>query len=413
VPIVYLYIEDAHDRHLKQPNANDLAFGPGEAGYVKQLQDYEKAFHKFFADLDEPNSALHKAGVTRQNTLFIVTTDENDHFAGSRQPQHPCDGVNTPCTYDHVGEIDADLGRILASPPTNNTTPFFLHFDDAPNFYIHGNPKRTDSIVRKLEQDLSTLTTTSVITGNRDKLMLRMADPVEEDFLHMVTKDPARTPNLTMFGNDDYFFEAFGDHTPCNQPDGGFVCFNENNGFAWNHGDFQTEITHNWAALVGPGVKPDKDGTNVFTDHVDLRPTLLSLLGLEDDYDHDGRAIFEIMTLDAIPYQIRGQLETAERMAHLLKAINAPVVPLGVHTLERSTTALASNDDATYNAIEDELIAITKRRNDIASQMLSMLEDSTFDGKEFDKAKAQGLIKAAEALLDEAMDAKEAKEAKE
>jgi arylsulfatase A-like enzyme len=78
-----------------------------------------------------------------------------------------------------------------------------------------------------------------------------------------------------MFGNDDYFFEAFGDHTPC---------------------DFQTEITHNWAALVGPGVKPDKDGTNVFTDHTDLRPTLLSLVGLEDDYDHDGRAIFEIMT---------------------------------------------------------------------------------------------------------------------
>jgi hypothetical protein len=413
VPIVYLYIEDAHDRHLKQPNADDLAFGPGEAGYVKQLQDYEKAFHKFFADLDDPNSTLHKAGVTRRNTLFIVTTDENDHFAGSRQPQHPCDGVNTPCTYDHVGEIDADLGRILASPPINNTTPFFLHFDDAPNFYIHGNPKRTDPIARKLEQDLSTLTTTSVITGNTDKLMLRMADPVEEDFLHMVTKDPARTPNLTMFGNDDYFFESFGDHTPCDQPDGGFVCFNENNGFAWNHGDFQTQITYNWAALAGPGVKPDKDGTNVFTDHTDLRPTLLSLLGLEDDYDHDGRAIFEIMTLDAIPYQIRGQLETAERMAHLLKAINAPVGPLGVHTLERSTTALASSDDATYNAIEDELLEITKQRNDIASQMLSMLEDSTFDGKEFDRAKAEGLIKAAEALLDEAMEAKGDKDAEE
>jgi arylsulfatase A-like enzyme len=184
----------------------------------------------------------------------------------------------------------------------------------------------------------------------------------------------------------------------------------ENNGFAWNHGDFQTEITHTWAALVGPGVKPDKDGTNVFTDHTDLRPTLLSLVGLEDDYDHDGRAIFEIMTHDAIPYQIRGHLDTAERMAQLLKAINAPVGQLGVHTLKRSTTALASNDDATYNAIEDEILELTQRRNDIASQMLSMLEDSTFDGREFNEAKAQGLIKAAEALLDEATETKEAKE---
>jgi hypothetical protein len=400
VQIAYLYIEDAHDQHDK--NAGERAFGPGEAGYVTQLQGYENAFHKFFADLDDPQSALRKAGVTRQNTLFIVTSDENDHFAGSRQPQHPCDGINTPCTYDHVGEIDADLGRILASPPTNNTTPFFLHFDDAPNFYIHGNPARNTPVARQLERDLAKLTATSLITGNTDKLMQRLADPVEQDFLHMVTKDPARTPNLTMFGNDDYFFQAFGDTTPCSQPDGGFVCFSENNAFAWNHGDFQTEITHNWAGIAGPGVKPDKDGTQVFTDHTDLRPTLLSLAGLEDDYDHDGRAIFEIMKREAIPHEIREHLETAERLAHMLKAINAPVGPLGVRTLKMSTAGLVG-DDTTYNAIENELLEITKRRNDIAAQMLSMLEDSTFDGKELNEARAEALIKAAERLLDETM----------
>jgi spermidine/putrescine-binding protein len=228
----------------------------------------------------------------------------------------------------------------------------------------------------------------------------------------MVTSDPARTLNITDFGNDDYFFEAFGDTTPCDQPDGGFVCFNENNGFAWNHGDFQKQITHNWAAVVGPGVQPDHDGTDVFTDHTDLRPTLLSLLGLGDDYGHDGRAIFEIMTRDAIPHEIRGHLNTAERMAHLLKAINAPVGPLGVKTLELSTTALVSNDtnDATYNKIENELLDITSRRNAIAAQMLSMLEDSTFEGKGFNEAKAQGLINAAEGLLEEVMGTGEAGE---
>jgi hypothetical protein len=415
VQIVYLYIEDAHDRHSKVPFASDLAFGPGEAGYVKQLQDFEKAFHQFFADLDDPNSRLHKAGVTRQNTLFIVTTDENDHFAGSRQPQATCDGVNVPCTYAHVGEIDADLGRILASPPptgTANATPFFLHFDDAPNVYIHGQPGRTNPLARQFARDLATLKTTSLITGNTDRLMQRLADPVEEDFLHMVTSDPARTPTITMFGNDDYYFEAFGDTTHCDQPDGGFVCFMEDNGFAWNHGDFQRQITHNWAAVVGPGVQRDHDGTDVFTDHTDLRPTLLSLLGLEDDYDHDGRAIFEIMRREAIPHEIREHLDTAERMAHLLKAINAPLGPLGVKTLKLSTTALASNDtnDDTYNRIENQLLDLTKRRNAIASQMLSMLEDSTFDGKVFNEAKAQGLINSAQGLLDEAMGTEQASE---
>ena len=215
-----------------------------------------------------------------------------------------------------------------------------------------------------------------------------------------------------LFGNDDYYFEAFGDTTHCDQPDGGFVCFMEDNGFAWNHGDFQRQITHNWAAVVGPGVQPDRDGTDVFTDHTDLRPTLLSLLGLGDDYDHDGRAIFEIMRRDAIPHEIREHLDTAERMAHLLKAINAPLGPLGVRTLEMSTTALASNDtnDDTYNRIENQLLDLTKRRNAIASQMLSMLEDSTFDGKEFNEAKAQWLINAAEGLLDEALGNGDARE---
>jgi hypothetical protein len=398
VPVVYLYIEDAHDQH---GGGASRAFGPGEAGYVTQLKDYEKAFHQFFADLDDPNSSLHQAGVTRDNTLFIVTTDEDDHFAGSRQPQNPCDGVTTPCTYDHVGEIDADLGRILASPPTNNTTPFFLHFDDAPNVYIHGNPARTAAVTRQFARDLAKLTTTSVITGNTDQLMLRLADTVEETFLHMVTSDAARTPNLTMFGNDDYFFEAFGDTTPCSQPDGGFVCYVENNGFAWNHGDFQTEITHNWAAVVGPGVKPDRDGTIAFTDHTDLRPTMLALAGLVDDYTHDGRAITEIMTEAAVPPGLKQHRPTAERMAQLLKAINAPVGALGVQTLIMSTTAL-TGDDATYNAIENQIINITNQRNAIASQMLSMLEDATFNGKELNEKNAQGLIKAAEALLSQA-----------
>jgi hypothetical protein len=133
---------------------------------------------------------------------------------------------------------------------------------------------------------------------------------------------------------------------------------------------------------------------------------LLSLLGLKDDYGHDGRAIFEIMHRHAIPHEIREHLDTAERMAQLLKAINAPKGPLGVKTLKLSTKALASNDanDATYTKIENQLIDLTQRRNAIASQMLSILEDSTFSGKEFKEHDAKEVIEAAEKLLDEVED---------
>jgi hypothetical protein len=42
--------------------------------------------------------------------------------------------------------------------------------------------------------------------------------------------------------------------------------------------------------------------------------------------------------------------------------------------------------------------------------MLSMLEDSTSDAKRFNDAKAEGLIKGAEGLLDEAMQTEQAGE---
>src|SRR6266550_1094130 len=56
VPITYGYISDAHDGHGTSGNIH-FAYGPGEAGYVQQLKDYDSAFEKFFNRLadDAPN----------------------------------------------------------------------------------------------------------------------------------------------------------------------------------------------------------------------------------------------------------------------------------------------------------------------------------------------------------------------
>jgi len=47
VPVTYAYISDAHDGHGTAGNIH-FAYGPGEAGYVQQLHDYDTAFQKFF-----------------------------------------------------------------------------------------------------------------------------------------------------------------------------------------------------------------------------------------------------------------------------------------------------------------------------------------------------------------------------
>src|SRR5262249_32352094 len=69
IPIVYLYVADAHDKNPVplDPNTNapgpTLAFGPGEAAYVAQLKAYDVAFGKFFA-------RLAADGIDKTNTLF-------------------------------------------------------------------------------------------------------------------------------------------------------------------------------------------------------------------------------------------------------------------------------------------------------------------------------------------------------
>jgi hypothetical protein len=380
VPVTFAYIADAHDDHV-----NDVAFGPGQAGYVAQLASYDVAWGKFFA-------RLQKDGITKENTLFVITSDENDHFAGGPPSPANCDGVHVPCTYAKIGEVDTNLTHLLdTQDPALAATPFDIHLDMAPTFYVKGNPAPGSPIAREYERAAAQLTAVSPITGNVDKLAQRLADPVEEKLLHMVTADPLRTPTFTMFGFPDYFFQTFG------TPD-----FVENGGFAWNHGGFQTEITHTWLAMVGPGVRNDGVTDKVWSDHTDIRPTMLALLGLTDDYSHDGRVLVEALKDENLPRALSGDSgEAFRKIARAYKQINAPVADLGVDTLVASTTGL-SGDDVTYALIEGELADLTTRRNALGSVMIGLLEGAAFDDKPIHTNVAEDLVHQAEALLDEA-----------
>ena len=65
--------------------------------------------------------------------------------------------------------------------------------------------------------------------------------------------------------------------------------------FAWNHGDFQDEIANTWLGMVGPGVAQNGVDSKTWTDHVDIRPTINSLVGLSDSYEDDGRVITQLL----------------------------------------------------------------------------------------------------------------------
>ena len=397
VPVVYTYIADAHDpQRLNIPNSppapnSGHAYGPGEAGYVAALKAYDQAFGKFFA-------RLKADGIDETNTLFVVVPDENDHFAGGTPSPANCDGVTTPCTYTKVGEIDVSLDKLVLAQRMNST-PFSVHNDDAPNMYINTNPGPTDTLTRTMEHDIDALVATNPITGKTDKLSKLLADRAEMKLLHMITKSPARTPTFTIFGDDDYFFET-GNNNGCATPTD-VVC--EAPGFAWNHGDFQKQITRTWAAMVGPGVKQLGRDDQVFTDHADVRPTVMALVGLTDDYVHEGRVVAEWMHEQALPKGIRSARENFVELAKVFKQLNAPKGELGRASLVWANRSITSNDKV-YGRYLGQIGDITEDRDELASQIKTVLNNAAFGNRPVSEGSEDGLGRRARALIDRVQD---------
>ena len=402
IPITYAYISDAHDFHGVAGNQH-VAFGPGSQGYVDQLRAYDAAFARFF-------DRLAAAGITKNNTLFVFTVDEGDHFVGVSKTG--CDGVTTPCVYapNEVGEILVNIDTLvtkqfptLAAQFLGNSAPnaFTVHGDDAPTFYLAkkgpggGQLAQTDPLTRTFERTIANLTAVNPYTGITDTLMVRMADQTGMKALHMVTTgDPTRNPSFVYFADPNYFITDFPPAT-CE------TCINPM--FAWNHGDIQPEIANTWLGFVGPGVRKAGQDSQTWSDHADVRPTILSLLGLRDTYVHDGRALTEAIEESAQPVPLRGHTKTLSELTSLFKQINAPFGQLAQDSLTVSTAALVSNapSDATYTSLQQLIAGWVARRDTLADAIKTMLTNATFGNDKIDEGDAKRLVSQAPALLQE------------
>ena len=303
--------------------------------------------------------------------------------------------MTIPCTYKHIGEFDGNLTGLLATEQ-GITTPFAVHADSAPVIYLTGKPARGATVTRNFERAVGKLTAKNPISGQTDVLTRYMADPVEMQLLHMITTDPARTSTFTMFANPNYFLftGAPNCHTPCVQ---------EFPPEAWNHGDVNPDINTTWLGMVGPGVKQLGVVNSIWSDHTDTRPTMLTLVGLHDDYIHSGRALFEVLQDWAVPSSLLQHRADLTQLAQVLKQINACVGELGLDSLKISTTALESRSpgDKTYNQIETKLGEITGQRDNIAQQMVILLEEAEFNNQPINVQQARQLIAQGNALLEE------------
>src|SRR5262249_41249186 len=143
---------------------------------------------------------------------------------------------------------------------------------------------------------------------NGEHIARYQAGALEQRILHVQTNDPLRTPTYTIFPMPDYFFGTTGPNVAINS------------GFAYDHGYYSPNVDITWAAIAGPGVAvdgvdgpgptggnesqdpnslhtvPEASTQGTWVEEADLRPTLMYLTGLHDDYQTDGEVISQALT---------------------------------------------------------------------------------------------------------------------
>jgi hypothetical protein len=226
-----------------------------------------------------------------------------------------------------------------------------------------------------------------------------LADPVEMNILHMVTGDPKRTGTFALFANPDFWLS--GGSATC-----GSSCVSEPSGQdAWNHGDVAPSINTTWLGLAGPGVVHRGVDNSIWSDHTDIQPTMLALLGLRDDYTPDGVVLGDVISRTARPAAMRPNYPTLDKLSQVYTQLEAAVGKFGLDTLAASTRALASNSpgDATYTTIENQLRSLGSARDALAAQIQALLIGAEFGGQPLGASKSgKTLIARANALLAQA-----------
>jgi len=274
---------------------------------------------------------------------------------------------------------------------------------------VHGNPAADDATVRQLERDTAAMTNPlDVYSGVANEHIVQyQAGALEQRVLHMQTRDPLRFPTYTLFPKPDYFFSTSGPNVSINSS------------FAYDHGYYSPNIDVTWVGMAGKGVAvngvdgpqpaagnqpsdpesthtvPQASQVGTWVEETDIRPTMLYLLGLKDDYESDGHVIAQ--ALQHVPHG----LEATEPLAAAYDQIESSVGRFATDTLIADTKALASGSSSDDSAYRTEQAALARLAND-RDALVAKIKQKLNNGKGVKRGEARKFIARANDLLQRA-----------
>src|SRR5262249_19508228 len=144
-----------------------------------------------------------------------------------------------------------------------------------------------------------------------------------------------------------------------------------------------------WLGLVGPGVRQLGATHDVFSDHADIRPTTMALLGLKDSYVHEGRVLAEFLDDRAVA-GFAVQRQPFIRLAQTYKQLNAPAGQLSRNGLTLATQAVKGGDISFADYLS-KIERITEYRDALARDIKIQLSGSVFAGRPLNAQNAEVL----------------------
>ena len=349
------------------PARSTTPTGPARPATSSSSRTTTRRSRDFFA-------RLQSDGITKDNSLFVVTVEEGDHFAGTAPDDPRATASPTPCTYSngHVTEVNGDLKRLVA---TYNASHGTSRDDELQRPLATWRRTSTSPAIRPgtpptartLEKAMSDMTVTNPLLGPAAEAVRRDGRSGRGEVTPHGHGRPGADADVHAVRPGRLLPQRVRRRDAVRRATTSNCVFLPNDGapnqtFAWNHGGIQPEIAHDLDRLGRARASRRRAETDKVLDRPHRHPADDALAARAE-----GRLRVRRPRRHRVP-EGRRRAEVARRQgrsrisARCTSRSTRRSAHFSMNTLCASTGALASNTpgDTTYTNTETAL-AVARR----------------------------------------------------
>jgi hypothetical protein len=135
-----------------------------------------------------------------------------------------------------------------------------------------------------------------------------------------------------------------------------------------------------------------------WSDHTDIRPTILALAGFRDDYETDGRLLAESLYIPALPPAIANAPGAFIELSTAYKQLTAPFGAASRASVVFATAGIKAGGGG-YAEYQGAIAQYLQLRDPVVARIRTLLNQAVFDGIPLPEPEAAELTASANGLI--------------